>query len=121
MAQWSFQNQDFDVAADSPIFEEWFASKTLHTADAVLGTAGLRYVHIGATDIPPQAFVMQWDGAGAAAARTAMKALRATIGLLEDDAGRSCQAMLADCVDIRVKSPASGYVRLGVTFVYVSA
>lgn len=121
MPSWSFKGQSFDIVADSPIFEEWFASKTITTVDLVLGTAGLRYVHIGATDIPPQSFVMQWKGAGAVASRTTMKGYRSLIGLLEDDDGRSCQALLSDCVDIRVLSPSSGYVRLGTTFIYVSA
>lgn len=121
MPSWSFKGQSFDIVADSPIFDEWFAAKTLTTVDPVLGTTGLRYVHIGATDIQPLAFVMQWKGMGAVASRTTMKGYRMLIGTLTDDDGRSCQALLADCVDIRVKSPSSGYVRLGATFIYVSA
>jgi len=121
MPSWAFKGQSFDIVADSPIFEEWFAFKTLVTVDPILGTAGLRYVHVGATDIPPQSFVMQWKGTGAIAARTTMRGYRALIGTLSDDDGRSCQALLSDCVDIRVIRPSSGYVRLGATFIYVSA
>ena len=119
MPSWSFKGQSFDLAEASPIFEEWFASKTNRTIDPVLG-GSLRYVDIGGDDVSPFAGVAQWKGAGAAAARTVLKGYRRTTGTLIDDDGRSCQALLADIVDIRVKSPSSGYVRLGVTFEYVS-
>jgi hypothetical protein len=123
MPSWSFQGQTFDVVADSPIFEEWFASKTERTIDVVLSGSGTprRYVDIGGVAIQPLTFIMQFKGAGAIADRTTMKGYRGTVGTLEDDDGRTCQALLADVVDIRVIRPDSGYVRLGVTFEYVGA
>lgn len=121
MAKWRFKGLEFDFTADNPIFDEWFPAKTNRTVDPVLGTTLTRYVHIGGTDIAPYSGVAQWDGAGAAADRTTMKGYRMTVGLLEDDAGRSCQALLADCTDVRVKTPTSGYVRLAVAFEFVSA
>jgi hypothetical protein len=50
---------------------------------------------------------MQFEDAGAAD-RTTMKGYRGTVGTLEDDDGRTCQALLADVVDIRVIRPDSG-------------
>lgn len=123
MASWAFKGQSFDLAADGPIFDEWFASKTLHTVDEVLTGGGTprRYVDIGGVSVQPFTGVAQWKGGGAVAARTVLKGYRGLIGTLTDDDGRTCQALLADTVDIRVKATNSGYVRLGVTFVYVSA
>lgn len=117
---WSFRGQAFAVAADNPIFEEWFATETQRTIDHVLtgGGAPRRYVDLGAARVQPLALVMQFD---AAADRTTMKGYRGTVGTLEDDDGRTCQALLADVVDIRVIRPDSGVVRLGATFEYVGA
>lgn len=112
---WTFKGQDFAVAADNPIFDEWFASKTERTIDVVLGGT-LRYVDIGGVSIEPLQLIAQFDDA---ADRTVLKGYRGTVGLLEDDDGRSCQALLADVTDVRVIRPSSGVVRLNVTFEYV--
>jgi len=123
MAQWHVNSTAFDIAETNPIFDEWFQAKTIVAVDPVLGGivgGNVRYVHVGGVDIQPLSFVMQWKGSGAVAARTTVKGYRGTVVTLSDDDGRSCQALLADCVDIRVKSTTSGYVRLGVTFIYVS-
>ena len=121
MASWAFKGQSFDLVADGPIFDEWFAGKTQRTIDEVLFGGGplRRYVDIGGVAIQPFSGVAQWKGSGASAARTVLRGYRGSVGTLSDDDGRSCQALLADTVDIRVKSPSSGYVRLAVTFEYV--
>jgi hypothetical protein len=117
---WSFRGQSFAVAADNPIFDEWFASKTERTIDVVLTAGGTprRYVDIGGVSVQPLAFVMQFDDP---ADRTTMKGYRGTVGTLADDDGRTCQALLTDVVDIRVIAPDSGVARLGVTFEYLGA
>lgn len=118
---WSFRGQSFDVVADDIVFDEWFQVKTNHTVDDVLsgGGAPLRYVDIAGESAQPLTFVAQWKGTNAITDRTTLRGYRGTVGTLADDDGRSCQALLADTVAIRVKSPSSGYTRLGVTFVYV--
>ena len=115
---WSFRGQDFAVVADNPIFEEWFKGVLNRTVDPVLtnGGAPRAYVHLGGTSVPPLSMVAQFDDPDD---RTSLLGFWRTSGLLEDDDGRSCQAVLAEVVAIRVIKPDSGVVRLGVVFEYL--
>lgn len=103
--------------ADGPIFDEWFKVTINRTIDEVLGATALRYVDIGGISVPSLSIVGQ---VALAADRAVLHTYRGTVGTLEDDDGRSCQALLAETVDIRVKSPTSGYVRIALVFEYVS-
>jgi hypothetical protein len=114
---WSFGGSSFAVAADGPIFDEWFPVRVEHTQDAILGSSAA-YVDIGATVREPMALVAQFT---TTAARDAIEAKLGTVDTLADDDGRECQALLSSALPIRVKSPGSGFYRLAITFVYVEA
>ena len=114
---WSFGGDDLDVAADGPIFPEWFKKRVEVTIDPVLG-ADARYVDIGAVVYDPVELVAQFATTGA---RNAIRDRVGTVATLEDDDGRSCQALLKSAEEIRVAKPGSGVYRLAVEFEFVSS
>ena len=116
MALWAFNGTSFAVVMDSPIFDEWFESKTDHVVDVVLGGTQ-RYVDIGGVSVQPMTVIMQFTST---ATRTTMQGYRGVTGTLTDDNGRTCTALLADATPIRVRSATSGIYRLSATFEYIS-
>jgi hypothetical protein len=114
---WSFGGDDFAVAASDPVFPEWFLKRVERTVDQVLG-ADARYVDIGGYSYEDLDLVAQFT---TSAARSAIEARLGTVDTLEDDDGRSCQALLDTFEPIRVKTPDSGVLRATVRFVFVSS
>lgn len=113
---WSFNNQAFDIAADNPIFDEWFPVRTLVTVDAVKDSS-LSYVDIGATIYGEMTVMGQW---ATGIDRDNFIALVGQVATLEDDTSRSCEALLRDATPIRVKAPGSGVVRAALVFIFVA-
>lgn len=117
MSQWQFNGISFDVAADSPIFDEWFTTSVEKSIDGVLESSR-RYVDIGAITFDDLTLVAQWAYSDAAD-RADMIDLVGTTATLEDDTTRSCTALLASATPIRVMKSSQGVVRATLVFVMV--
>ena len=95
---------------DLTTWESWW----LYNRDAYLDLK----VHIEASQ--PQSGLNAATASADAWDQVGERVMPELLATLEDDVGRTCQALLADAQTIRVIRPASGVKRLAVKFIYVS-
>jgi hypothetical protein len=115
---WAFDGAPFAVASDGAFLPEWFTAKIETSVDVVAGSTSKVYVDIGGVSREPLSIMAQFT---ATASRDALEAKLGATGTLSDDDGRSCQAILVAASPVRVVKRASGFYRLAVQFVWVSA